>query len=229
MSTKNPSGTLDFRHVLAVLPQAATVANGGDYGLTVYDFSRPDPLVMSAGFFPPVGTGLPAAISALLANPEVPDVHCYCYRDAEGHILRHGVSFLRDQHGNPVGCVDVVVDITALVSCRRLLDGLLGQNVEVRTGLGPGLPLPGVGQNGPGNGDSAPATFGQERINELIAACLKAIGIPPESMTNHDRMRVVETIEAENGFALKGAVDTVAEALGVTRYTIYYYRKKLHR
>lgn len=68
---------------------------------------------------------------------------------------------------------------------------------------------------------------GPEALSAHIAEALRHVAVPVSLMTNHDRMRLVEHLEERGVFLLKGAVDQVAAALSVTRYTVYYYLKKM--
>jgi len=59
----------------------------------------------------------------------------------------------------------------------------------------------------------------QGTINEILTQELK----PVKLMDKADNVRVVRTLDARGIFLIKGAVQAVACALNVSRYTIYNY------
>ncbi len=46
-------------------------------------------------------------------------------------------------------------------------------------------------------------------------------------MTTDEKMRVVNTLEREGTFKIKGAVNQLALKLGVSNFTVYNYLKKI--
>ena len=76
------------------------------------------------------------------------------------------------------------------------------------------------------NEESSPETFASD-ISQLLRAAIdraiEDIGKPPNFMGREDKLRVVGSLDEKGIFLIKGAVDEVAEALGVSRYSIYNY------
>ncbi|MCQ4129089.1 helix-turn-helix domain-containing protein [Rhodococcus erythropolis] len=67
----------------------------------------------------------------------------------------------------------------------------------------------------------------EELATELIRREIACIGIPVEEMKKRHKLRVVAGLESRGMFMLRDAVDTVALALNVTRFTIYNYMSEL--
>ncbi len=62
-----------------------------------------------------------------------------------------------------------------------------------------------------------------EALTELIAECESEIGRPLEEMTRAEKRQVVRFLDQRGAFALRKSVETVADALGVSRFTVYNY------
>jgi hypothetical protein len=80
---------------------------------------------------------------------------------------------------------------------------------------------------GPG-GDEAEAPMGtitriDRALDELMVAAEAQVGRPIEDMSRADKQRVVRYLDERGAFALRKAVETVADALGVSRFTVYNY------
>lgn len=83
--------------------------------------------------------------------------------------------------------------------------------------------------------ETDPADLGPEvfprGINELgtylIERAIANVGVPVDLMHKRHKIAVVRELSEAGLFTLKSAVDTVAEALGTTRFTIYNYLNEL--
>ena len=60
-------------------------------------------------------------------------------------------------------------------------------------------------------------------LTELIAECESEIGRPLEEMSRAEKRQVVRFLDERGAFALRKSVETVADALGVSRFTVYNY------
>ena len=69
------------------------------------------------------------------------------------------------------------------------------------------------------------AALGQ--IERAFAEAADAVGRPAPLMARAQKVRVVHDLERRGIFLIKGAVDEVARLLGVSRYTVYNYRKEV--
>jgi hypothetical protein len=62
-----------------------------------------------------------------------------------------------------------------------------------------------------------------QALTELIAECESEIGRPLEEMSRAEKRQVVRFLDERGAFALRKSVETVADALGVSRFTVYNY------
>ena len=60
-------------------------------------------------------------------------------------------------------------------------------------------------------------------LEELLAAAEGHVGRPVDDMSRADKQRVVRYLDERGAFALRKSVELVADALGVSRFTVYYY------
>jgi hypothetical protein len=60
-------------------------------------------------------------------------------------------------------------------------------------------------------------------LNELITMAEGRIGRPLTEMSRAEKQQVVRFLDGRGAFALRKSVETVADALGVSRFTVYNY------
>ncbi|MDP0488536.1 MAG: helix-turn-helix transcriptional regulator [Fusobacterium sp. JB021] len=63
-------------------------------------------------------------------------------------------------------------------------------------------------------------------ILEIFEEGLRKIGKPVKEMNKKERMALVKYINDNGGFSLKKSIQTVAEKMEISRYTIYNYLKE---
>ncbi|SKC42810.1 helix-turn-helix transcriptional regulator [Maledivibacter halophilus] len=67
----------------------------------------------------------------------------------------------------------------------------------------------------------------EELIEELISKCLNAINLPINRLTAEEKMKIIEDLDKNNIFKVKGAVNAVAKHLQISVATTYRYIKKV--
>jgi uncharacterized protein YqgV (UPF0045/DUF77 family) len=60
-------------------------------------------------------------------------------------------------------------------------------------------------------------------VNALLAEVAAELGGPLSGLSRGDKQRAVLLLEAKGAFEYRKSAETVAEALGVTRFTVYNY------
>ncbi len=104
-------------------------------------------------------------------------------------------------------------------SSRRLRLELDAEAVEAGLGALSSL-LPRV------DADEAPSgafTHVDRAIHELISMAEAQIRLPMSQMTRAQKQQVVRFLDERGAFNLRKSVETVADALGVSRFTVYNY------
>jgi DNA-directed RNA polymerase specialized sigma24 family protein len=79
----------------------------------------------------------------------------------------------------------------------------------------------------PPSAPSAPAVAASEPADGGLAALLEAVaaelGAPLADLPREDKQRAVRLLEGRGAFSYRRSAETIAEALGVTRFTVYNY------
>jgi predicted transcriptional regulator YheO len=144
-----------------------------------------------------------------------PDVRLYV-TSKEGKVLKSLAVTLRGAAGRPIGVLGINLDISEIVQAQRTLSAL---TAVARLG-----------------GAATPETeelFGadiREVLAGMIATILNEMGKSPATMTRDEKMDVVKRLEERGAFLVKRSAEQVAEALDLSRFTIFSYLKEIrHR
>ncbi|MFI2293004.1 helix-turn-helix domain-containing protein [Streptomyces niveus] len=62
-----------------------------------------------------------------------------------------------------------------------------------------------------------------ESLDHILAALERRHGMPLSELDRRTKQSVVRSLEARGAFAVRHGVETVAGALGVSRFTVYNY------
>jgi predicted transcriptional regulator YheO len=146
-----------------------------------------------------------------LRNPdETQDVRLYI-SSHDGKILKSLAVTLRDEEGEPYGLLGLNHDISEVVQAQRTL-----ANFTAVTRLG-GAP-------------EAGEIFAGD-IRDVLAGMVTQIvgemGKTPGAMTREEKMEVVKRLEERGAFLVKRSAEQIAEALDLSRYTIFAYLKEI--
>lgn len=139
-----------------------------------------------------------------------------------GHAGRSTTVIVRGREGNPVAALCVNIDISVWRDAYRVVASMIG---ETRAPDAP--PGPGAGDEKPQPGGEAFVRSVDELASTLVRHEVAAVGVPVELMKKQHKLQVVSGLERRGMFLLRGAADTVAEALEVTRYTVYNYLNEI--
>ena len=63
----------------------------------------------------------------------------------------------------------------------------------------------------------------QGTLDRMIATVEQELGAPLDRLTREDKQAAVQMLHERGAFELRRSVETVAEAMGVSRFTIYNY------
>lgn len=183
---------------------------GGSLEVVVHDFADPDRSIQAIfGNLTGrrIGDPAPEALRRHLRRGE--DLHNYPARTRDGRPLKASTLFLRDDRGGVIGALSLNYDLTETLLLASSLERFAKRTpVEAAEGV--------VSIGGAGVGD---------QIERGFREAAAAVGRPAPLMSREQKVRVVQELERRGIFLIKGAVDEVARFLGVSRYTVYNYRK----
>lgn len=156
-------------------------------------------------------TGAPATdlLVRALQQHGVEDLHNYQTSTGNGRPLKSSTVFIRGADGEPLFAFCINFDTTDFFNASQALQpfvNTLEQTFETSETF---------------------ALAPEETIESLVKRSILALGKQPVTMTSDEKTRLIALLEQDGVFRLKGAVEQVARHIGVSRYTIYHYLRKI--
>jgi predicted transcriptional regulator YheO len=140
------------------------------------------------------------------------DVRLYV-SSSDGKILKSLAITLRDAHDEAFAILGVNLDVSQVVQAQRVLANLTA-----------------VGRLGGEAVPEAEETFSRD-IRDVVAGMITKIlaemDKTPAAMSREEKMQVVKRLEERGAFLVKRSAEQVAEALDLSRYTIFSYLKEI--
>lgn len=106
-----------------------------------------------------------------------------------------------------------------LVALEPIADALGAELVPTRRVIASDIPLRWEGELV--GGMRLPGVQGT--LDRMIAAVEQELGSPLAKLSREDKQRAVQLLDDRGAFALRKSVEHVADAMGVSRFTIYNY------
>ena len=181
---------------------------GNECEVVVHDLEQPDKSVVyvANGHVTGRKTGqtFDHLIKNVLLNDKFKDdrVINYLFETTDGKTIRSSSSLIRDDSNNVIGMLCINYDITGLELMKKHLDAFLGVSAQEKV-------------------IEEPDRNVIEIIDGLI---LKIIGNTDVKELSRKRLiELVKFMDDKGIFLVKGAIDKVAELMGVSKVTIYSY------
>lgn len=134
------------------------------------------------------------------------DIINYSGKSADGRHLKSSTMFIRDEDGEPIGCLCINIDLTDFVATKNLLNDFMKIDTDKA---------------------EVAEEENQNKVNivlsDLVTDALDELGKPTAYLAKEDKVKIVETLDSQGAFLIKGAIDYVADFLSVSKYTIYNY------
>lgn len=144
-------------------------------------------------------------------------MECYKTVTNDGKILRSTTIFIRDEKQQIIGCMCINYDITDLLCCKSAMERLTA--------------FPKQANDNSAKTENDENEFFENNvksiIEKMIAETIEILKKPVELMNKDEKMHFVKILEEKGVFLVKGAVDDVAEMLGVSKFTIYNWLDKV--
>lgn len=140
------------------------------------------------------------------------DMFNYKTTTEDGRSLKSTTTFIRGTNGSPLAAFCINFDTTDFYNASQTL-----------------MPFLNVTLN---HNSSHTETFAHsmtETVEALFTAGVEEIGKHPVTMSVEEKTELIRHLEENGTFQLKGTVDQVARMMGVTRFTVYNYLKKLRK
>ncbi|MEV8377457.1 helix-turn-helix transcriptional regulator [Kribbella sp. NPDC056861] len=195
--------------VLAALTQvvdgiAATF--GRSCEVVLHDYRRADASVVAvAGRLTAREVGSPMSeigLSVLAKGDGATAELNYLTRTSDGQVLKSSTLPLKDRSGHLFGALCLNVDVTPLWQARDLLGDLAGDEPA-----------------------ELPTTTFSSDFDDVVDAVLRKqaheLGKPVTALTRPERMTVLRALDQRGAFAVRRAAPRIAEALGISRASLY--------
>jgi predicted transcriptional regulator YheO len=148
------------------------------------------------------------------AGDDTPDVRLYV-TSSDGKILKSLAVTLRDEEGRAFGILGLNYDLSDVVQTQRTLADFAA-----------------VGRLGSEAVPEREEIFAgdiRDVVAGMITKILNEMGKTPGVMSREEKMEVVKRLEERGAFLVKRSAEQVAEALDLSRYTIFSYLKEIRR
>jgi predicted transcriptional regulator YheO len=139
------------------------------------------------------------------------DRHNYKTNTRDGRVLKSSTVFIRDPKGEVVGAFCINFDMTDYLNAVHALEMFSSTA---------------AGFNVPEKVETFAASI-TETIEALFNQAVAKIGKQSASMSTEEKTDLVKELETSGVFQIKGAVDQVALLMGVSKYTVYNYLKRI--
>ncbi len=216
MDGMSPSERAQILAMLSALVEPLHLSIPGSNEVVLHDLAKvPNSIVAISGTVTGRGVGSPAtdALLRAVAHDDVQTTVAYETRLPGGRELRSSTLVCRDSTGTPVAALCLNIDVTMWRAVHLLATSML-----------PAQPI----------APSAAPEDGEEFVNDidelaqhLLSQAIAAVQAPVELMQKRHKLAVVQDLKERGFFMLKESVETAAQALGVTRFTIYNYLNEL--
>lgn len=130
----------------------------------------------------------------------------------DGRTLRSTTLFIRDEHQHIIGSVCINQDLTDFSVVSKLLNEFTAF------------------QEADGKEKETEELFAhdiREVMESMVCDELELVNKPTAYMLKEDKLAIVGNLEANGIFDVKGAVEYVAERLGISNFTVYNYLKEI--
>jgi predicted transcriptional regulator YheO len=138
------------------------------------------------------------------------DMQNYKTTTADGRSLKSATTFIRDSTGRPIAAFCINLDTTDFYNAGQAL-----------------LPFINIQENNHQTSTETFAHSASETVEALFFQAVEKIGKHPATMNVDEKTSLIGLLEENSTFLLKGAVEQVARMMGVTKFTVYNYLKKV--
>ncbi|MDN4093409.1 PAS domain-containing protein [Brevibacillus agri] len=128
----------------------------------------------------------------------------------KGKQIKSSSIYIKDENGQVIGSLCINIDLTHIAIAQSALSEMMAFADKVEEGRTAETFAPTV----------------TSLMEQMIDDCLKKTGKPIALMQKEEKIQFIHLLDEVGLFLIKGAVQHVADLLGVTKYTIYNYLDK---
>jgi predicted transcriptional regulator YheO len=206
-------------HDLRKLPQSIVAIAGDLTGRTVGGLAT-DNLVQDPAtslLFEQIARGLAA------------DLVSYEIKTSDSRRIQSATTIIRDLQGAPVVVVCINTELENPGEATHYGSGSLHTGVAGAAAHRPANEIKYLGaEPSSGSNDDVVVRDMSEMASALLGQAIAAEGIPVSMMKKRHKVRVVARLHAGGMFQLRDAMDLVAQALDVSKFSIYNYLNEMN-
>ncbi|MDL2264053.1 helix-turn-helix transcriptional regulator [Synergistaceae bacterium OttesenSCG-928-I11] len=223
----------------AYLPIVDCIANvvGPDCEVLLHDVSTPESSVVACRNAHITGRAVGAPMTPFGRQLMQSEMHSgtggiynYPATTEDGKKLKCSVVFLRDETGALIGILCVNVDITRAEQAKRLLDDFVRADGDVLGTRAQGAKRVERDEDR----DDAPQIPREvfyrdldDVWDHLLEEAKRTSPVPLTHLSPPEIERLIERLEEDGFFLVKGSINVLAKEIGKSRYTIYGYLRRI--
>lgn len=225
----------DLIRQYAALAEFLGRALGPDYEIAVHDLNKKQPSLVALvnGHISGREVGAPLtniALQIIADRTYLKQPYKLNYRgiSASGKVLRCSTFFIKDEKGALVGLLCINFDDSRYKELSQKVFALCHPDHYAEKNI--------MVEDVKANYESSEKTEQESFYSSIAAATedallsvMHTVALPPERLTQGEKMKIVGLLEQKGVFMMKGAVVTVAEMLACSQASIYRYLGKLNR
>lgn len=132
----------------------------------------------------------------------------YSKKTKEGKILKSTSLFVKDENDKLIGFLCINYDISELTIAKNIINDMTNiiDTVDFSE-----------------NNEESYGSTVNEMLSNIVNKTLESVGKPVAFISKDEKVNIVQLLDDKGVFLIKGAIDYVAKALCVSRYTVYNY------
>jgi len=196
------------------LADAIVLFYGRNCEVAIHDLSQLESsLVYIAGSITNRAVGAPATDFLIehisKYGDEAPDLPPYSTNTSDGRPLKSSLSFVRDAKGKLIYAICMNCNVTSYLNAIATLE----DHVCMSTGSDDGQSI------------ETFASTSEETSEAIVRKVLKEFGKHPVDLNRDERISLVCEFKQAGAFRFKGMVEHVSKLMGISKYTLYSYKK----
>lgn len=131
------------------------------------------------------------------------DIINYSEKSADGRVLKSSTMFIRDDAEEVIGCLCINLDITDFIGAKKFIEDIMKIGNQTK--------------------EEASENKVSVVLSDLVSNAIESTGKAVPYLAKNEKVQIVDQLDKQGAFLIKGAIDYVAEILQVSKYTIYNY------
>ncbi len=143
---------------------------------------------------------------------KVKNINSYRSLTKNGRTIKSSTSFIRNAKGEVVVAFCINFDVTDFLNSSSLIDEFVRDSHQRST-----------------KKKETFASSSSETIGVLLEEAITEMGKQPPTMNPEERVQLIQLLENKGVFLMKGAVEQIAIAIGISRYTVYNHLRTIRK